>query len=73
VKAVAVAEQPDQGDGGQREALLATIDTTVAHPARVYDYWLGGRLVQVHQWRPGPDDAAPPDFATAHGGVARKP
>lgn len=30
-------------------------------------------LVQVHQWRPDPDDVAPPDFASAHGGVAQKP
>jgi len=30
-------------------------------------------LVQVHQWRPDPDDVAPADFASAHCGVARKP
>jgi trans-aconitate methyltransferase len=30
-------------------------------------------LVQVHQWRPDPDEAVPSDFASAHGGVARKP
>ena len=29
--AAAAADQPVQ------------IDTTVAHPARVYDYWLGGK------------------------------
>jgi S-adenosyl methyltransferase len=30
-------------------------------------------LVQVHQWRPDPDDLTRDDAATAHGGVARKP
>jgi hypothetical protein len=30
-------------------------------------------LVQVHQWRPDPDDDAPADATTAHGGLARKP
>jgi hypothetical protein len=30
-------------------------------------------LVQVHQWRPDPEKIAPKNFATAHGGVARKP
>jgi hypothetical protein len=30
-------------------------------------------LVQVHQWRPDPDVEIPPDFASSHGGVARKP
>ncbi len=26
-----------------REGNRGTFDTTVAHPARVYDYWLGGK------------------------------
>ena len=30
-------------------------------------------LVQVHQWRPGPDDSAPEGTVSAHGAVARKP
>lgn len=30
-------------------------------------------LVQVHQWRPDPTDAAPEGTVSAHGGVARKP
>jgi len=30
-------------------------------------------LVQVHQWRPDPGDAAPEGTVSAHGGVARKP
>jgi hypothetical protein len=30
-------------------------------------------LVQVHQWRPDPDDDVPSDFASAHAGLARKP
>ena len=25
------------------EADLSKIDTSVAHPARIYDYWLGGK------------------------------
>jgi hypothetical protein len=29
-------------------------------------------LVQVHQWRPDPEDAAPDGTVSAHGGVARK-
>jgi hypothetical protein len=29
-------------------------------------------LVQVHQWHPDPDDAAPEGTVSAHGGVARK-
>ncbi len=28
---------------GEQRALPAELDTTVAHPARVYDYWLGGK------------------------------
>ncbi|MGI8449508.1 MAG: SAM-dependent methyltransferase [Streptosporangiaceae bacterium] len=31
-------EQHEPPAAGQ----AAAIDTTVAHPARVYDYWLGG-------------------------------
>ncbi len=39
-----MAEEPTEGsltavDGGW----IARIDTSVAHPARVYDYWLGGK------------------------------
>jgi SAM-dependent methyltransferase len=30
-------------------------------------------LVYVHEWRPGPADAAPEGAASAYGGVARKP
>ncbi len=29
-------------------------------------------LVQVHAWRPDPEDSIPPDAVSAHGGVARK-
>ncbi len=42
-------EEPDETDGldeaerARRAARIAQIDTTVAHPARVYDYWLGGK------------------------------
>jgi hypothetical protein len=32
----------DRADGRSREA-PSGIDTSVAHPARVYDYWLGGK------------------------------
>lgn len=30
-------------------------------------------LVQVHQWRPSPEDEAPEGTVSAHGGVAKKP
>src|SRR5437764_12400851 len=30
-------------DAGQRASGGAVIDTSTAHPARVYDYWLGGK------------------------------
>ena len=32
----------EQADGGRAAGTDPGIDTTVAHPARVYDYWLGG-------------------------------
>jgi len=31
------------GGGRSERALPSELDTTVAHPARVYDYWLGGK------------------------------
>ena len=37
-----VAEQGEQGRRGKR-ATAGPIDTSVAHQARVYDYWLGGK------------------------------
>ena len=37
-----MAELPVTGDGDPRE-LLPGFDISVAHPARVYDYWLGGK------------------------------
>jgi hypothetical protein len=38
-------EPDDLNEVGQarRAARIAQIDTSVAHPARVYDYWLGGK------------------------------
>jgi hypothetical protein len=33
----------DNAGGADRFAVSTTIDTSVAHPARVYDYWLGGK------------------------------
>ncbi len=35
------ASDPQDGQDGQDETPL--LDTSVAHPARVYDYWLGGK------------------------------
>jgi hypothetical protein len=32
----------DEQAGDRRRSAAAGIDTSVAHPARVYDYWLGG-------------------------------
>jgi S-adenosyl methyltransferase len=34
---------PHAGDPDLEEDPRATLDTSVAHPARVYDYWLGGK------------------------------
>ncbi|HWM98776.1 MAG TPA: SAM-dependent methyltransferase [Streptosporangiaceae bacterium] len=31
-----------EADGGPGDEGIADLDTSVAHPARVYDYWLGG-------------------------------
>jgi hypothetical protein len=38
----AVAEEQADGRPASATGNAAEIDTTVAHPARVYDYWLGG-------------------------------
>jgi hypothetical protein len=40
---VAGAEGTGAGGTAQDPAVDLTIDTSVAHPARVYDYWLGGK------------------------------
>jgi hypothetical protein len=40
---VAGAEGTGAGDTAPDPAVDLTIDTSVAHPARVYDYWLGGK------------------------------
>ena len=34
---------PHAGDPDAEEDPQVTLDTSVAHPARVYDYWLGGK------------------------------
>jgi hypothetical protein len=39
--AMAMAE----AEGGPGTEGIAGLDTSVAHPARVYDYWLGGRFL----------------------------
>jgi S-adenosyl methyltransferase len=39
----AVAGKWYQGVNPQDRTALKDIDTTIAHPARVYDYWLGGK------------------------------
>ena len=36
--------EPEGGSSAQAER-IAGLDTSVAHPARVYDYWLGGRFL----------------------------
>jgi trans-aconitate methyltransferase len=38
-----VAEEQAEGPFGPEQDLAPEIDTRVAHPARVYDYWLGGK------------------------------
>jgi hypothetical protein len=38
-----MASEPVSAGGGPEGAPL-DLDTTVAHPARVYDYWLGGKV-----------------------------
>jgi hypothetical protein len=32
---------------------IAGLDTSVAHPARVYDYWLGGKDNLMSRFSPG--------------------
>jgi hypothetical protein len=34
-----------EAEGGPDTEGIAGLDTSVAHPARVYDYWLGGRFL----------------------------
>jgi len=38
-----MADQPDAAEGPTRGWGELGFDTSVAHPARVYDYWLGGK------------------------------
>jgi len=38
-----MAEELSSTDDASPDVLLAKLDTGVAHPARVYDYWLGGK------------------------------
>jgi hypothetical protein len=37
-----MAEEMSSGDDASPDGLLSRLDTGVAHPARVHDYWLGG-------------------------------
>jgi hypothetical protein len=49
---------------------FAGLDTSVAHPARVYDYWLGG----TNNFAADREAASAPEgTVSAHGAVARKP
>jgi S-adenosyl methyltransferase len=49
-----MAEELSPGDDASPNDLLARLDTSVAHPARVYDYWLGGCFLYTQTRRPGP-------------------
>jgi S-adenosyl methyltransferase len=66
---------------------LLDIDTSAAHPARVYDYWLGGTAVQrmfcgftlvppglvpLDEWHPELGDTGTGLRSTAHSSVARR-
>ena len=57
--------------------LVSTPQTrrTRAEVARFFDGLeiLDPGIVQLHQWRPDPDTAAPPGAVSSHGGVGRKP
>lgn len=57
----------------QMTALTRAIDPTVAHIARIQDYWLGEPgVIRCPEWRPDrPEDAA--GKSAMWGGVARKP
>ncbi len=60
-----MADRPDS------DQVPVELNTNVAHPARVYDYWLGGK-------DNFPADAAAAEHALerlvpVYGGVARKP
>jgi hypothetical protein len=70
-----------EGRSSTQAERIAGLDTSIAHPARVYDYWLGGKdnfasdqeaAERVLAAAPGPGDSAPEGVVSAHGGVARK-
>ena len=65
----------DDGAGARTREVPLDLDTSVAHVARVYDYWLGGKdnfsADRVAEWRPDSElEAATP--TVLWGGVARK-
>jgi len=61
-----VAEEAEERAESRPTDQAARIDTTVAHPARVYDFY-------VHAWRPDAGDVPPEGGVSAYGGVAIKP
>ena len=73
--------------GLEPEGESVSVDTSVPHIARVYDYWLGGKvaaffagldlvepgLVQLHRWRAGTGDPGTRRELANYGGLGRKP
>jgi YbgC/YbaW family acyl-CoA thioester hydrolase len=68
---------PGQAEAQRRYNELVATPQTLRSRAEVSRFFDGldlvpPGLVYVHDWRPGPQDAAPPGTASAYGGVARK-
>lgn len=74
----AIDIQPGQAEAQRRYNERVATPQTLRSREQVARFFDGLELVppglvQVHAWRPDPEDSAPPDAVSAHGGVARKP
>jgi hypothetical protein len=74
----AIETNPGQREAQRRYNERVATPQTLRSGADVERFFAGldmvePGLVQVHAWRPDPGDTTPSDFASAHGGVARKP
>ncbi len=69
---------PGQGEAQKRYNQRVSTPQTLRTRPEVERFFAGLELVepglvQVHQWRPDPDEDVADDTASAHGGVGRKP